>query len=132
MFKKLMTEGIDKAPELYKAEEGDAEGNKLLEAGFNLVDRVFSGGAPIKEGDAPMSPQEMVAAHAEIRNKAAAFDRLAFKTKALRDRVAALEAEVAEYEKSAPAGGAQEGGTQPAPSGDDMESVLGGLDKLGK
>jgi len=129
MFKKLMTDGIEKAPELFKPEEGDNEGNALLEKGFSLVDRVFSGGAPIKEGDAPMSPEEMIAAHAEIRNKAAAFDRIAHKNAAMRSRIAELEAELSEYQKSDPGKGEAEASGGSAPAKDDMESILSDLDR---
>lgn len=128
-FKKLMTEGIEKDPTLYKPEEGDNEGNALLENGFHLVDRVFSGGAPAKEGEAPMSPQEMIAAHAQIRNDAAAFPRLAHKYKAATSRIAGLEAALDEYEKSTPAKGEAPAGDGGPAREDDMESVLAGLDK---
>lgn len=132
MFKKLMTEGIEKDPALYKPEEGDVEGNALLEKGFSLVDRVFSGGAPLKEGDAPMSPEQMIAAHAEIRNKAAAFDRVAHKNKAMRERIAELEKALEEYEASAPAKGEATSGGEKGPARDDMESLLSGLDRMGR
>jgi hypothetical protein len=128
-FKKLMADGIEKDPALYKPEEGDNEGNTLLEKGFSLVDRVFSGGAPTKDGEAPMSPQEMIAAHAQIRNDAAAFPRLAHKYKAAAARIAELEAALDEYEKSTPAKGEAPAGDAGPGREDDMESVLSGLDK---
>lgn len=127
MFKKLMADGIEKDPALYKPEEGDNEGNKLLEQGYAMVDRVFSGGVPAKEGEAPMSAQEMIAAHAEIRNKAAAFDRVAHKNKAMVARIAELEAELAEYETSAPAKGEAGAGEKGPAREDDMESILNKL-----
>jgi hypothetical protein len=127
-FKKLMEEGIEKSPELFKPVEGDAEGNALLEKGFSLVDRVFSGGAPIKDGDKPMSADEMVAAHAEIRNKAGAFDSVAQKFKAAQLRIAELEEALGEFEKSSPGKG-EVGGEKGPQREDDMESILTGLER---
>lgn len=132
LFKKLMTEGVEKSPELYKHEEGDAEGNGLLDNGFALVDRVFSGGAPAKEGEAPMSPQEMIAAHAQIRNDAAAFPRLAHKYKALQQRLQELEESLSEYEASTAGKGEVAAGEKGPQREDDLESVLSGLDKMGQ
>jgi len=132
MFKKLMSDGIEKDPALYKPEEGDAEGNALLEKGFSLVDRVFSGGAPAQEGGTPMSPEEMIAAHAEIRNKAAAFPRIAHKYKTAVARIAELEKALDEYEASAPAKGEATSGDKGPQRGDDMESLLSGLDRIGR
>lgn len=132
MFKKLMTEGVEKDPALYKPEEGDNEGNALLEKGFGLVDRVFSGGAPVKDGDAPMSAQEMIAAHAQIRNDAAAFPRLAHKYKALQQRILELEESLSEYEASTAGKGEVAAGDKGPQREDDLESVVGGLDRLGQ
>lgn len=132
LFKKLMTEGVEKDPALYKPEEGDNEGNALLEKGFSLVDRVFSGGAPAKEGEAPMSPQEMIAAHAQIRNDAAAFPRLAHKYKALQQRVQELEESLSEYEASTAGKGEVAAGEKGPQREDDLESVVAGLDKMGQ
>lgn len=127
-----MTDGIEKDPTLYKPEEGDNEGNAILEKGFSFVDRVFSGGAPAKEGDPPMSHQEMVSAHAEIRNKAGAFDRIAHKYKSLSARVQELEQALEQYEQSTPAKGEVAAGEKGPAREDDMESILSGLDKVGE
>lgn len=128
-FKRLINEGIEKDPSLYKPEEGDTDGNALLELGYQKVDQVFRGGAPTEEGGRALTPQEMISAHAEIRNNAAAFPRLAHKYKAAVARMKEMEQELEEYRGSGPdkgeaaavAGGAQ----QP-------ESWESKLDRLGE
>ncbi len=126
-FKQLMNEGIEKEPELFKPLEGDDEGNAMLEKGYSLVDRVFKGGAPEKEGGAPMSPEEMIAAHAEIRNKAAAFPRLAHKYAAMKTRMAELEQELADYRASGPEAGQVKGDDGKGTEEDSWETKLGRL-----
>lgn len=123
-FKQLMSEGIEKEPELYKPLEGDAEGNDLLEKGFNFVDRVFKGGAPEKEGERPMTPDEMISAHAQIRNQAAAFPRLAHKYAAMKTRMAELEQELSDYRQSSPPEGEVQGDKGGARESDSWESKL--------
>jgi len=79
-----------------------------------------------------MSAEEMIAAHAEIRNKAAAFPRIAHKYKTAVARIAELEKALDEYEASAPAKGEATSGGEKGPARDDMESLLGGLDRIGR
>lgn len=116
-FKRLINEGIEKDPTLYKPEEGDIEGNALLENGYKRVDQVFRGGAPDGDGAHPLSPQEMISAHAEIRNNAAAFPRLAHKYKAALARMKEMEQELAEYQGSGPDKGEVQGAAQQVEQG---------------
>lgn len=88
----------EKYPKWFAPQEGDDEGNTLLQKGFATVDRMF---APTPETQ-PKTPQEAVALHALIRNKAANHDRLALGLKKANARVAELEAELKAYQESEP------------------------------
>lgn len=126
-FRKHMTDGMEKEPELFKPVEGDDEGNALLEKGYSLVDRVFKGGAPDKEGEAPMAAEQMIAAHADIRNKAAAFPRLAHKYAAMKTRMAEMEQELADYRASGPEAGQVAGDKGKGGDEESWETKLGRL-----
>lgn len=87
-----------KYPRWFAPADGDDEGNALLQKGFATVDRMF---APTPE-TAPKTPQEAVALHALIRNKAANHDRLALRVKKANARVAELESELEKFHASEP------------------------------
>ena len=88
----------EKYPKWFAPTEGDEEGNNLLQKGFATVDRMF---APTPETQ-PKSPQEAVALHALIRNKAANHDRMALGLKKANARIAELETELKAYQESEP------------------------------
>lgn len=108
-FKTLNQAAIDKYKEWFQPEEGDEVGNKLLAKGFEMADRAFSPNG--------MNPEKLVKLHSAVRNKAAGFDRLAYKAKSLKSRVAELEKELEEYKTSDPGAA---GGTGRQPPGKDM------------
>jgi hypothetical protein len=91
-------EAVEKYPDWFKPEEGDEDGNRLLEGGFKLADLAFT-------GMHTLSPDEMVKVHAAVRNKAAGFDRMVLRVKRLNDRVKELETELGEFKESEPAKG---------------------------
>lgn len=88
----------ERFPNWFKPKDGDDEGNALLHRGYELVNKAFSANGAV-------SPEERVKLHAEVRNKAAAFPRMALRLKQTRERVAELEKELAEYRKSEPPAG---------------------------
>lgn len=102
-WNKLNSEAVEKYPQWFKPEEGDEKGNTLLEKGFALADKAFSG-AP------GMTPEEAIKVHSAVRNKAAGFDRAVFKLKTAQSRIAELEKQIAEYEASGPSGGLDKSG----------------------
>jgi hypothetical protein len=104
---------VEKYPKFFKPDPEDPEGNKYLESGNHLVERVMKGGAPLKDGEQQMSNEEMAIAVAAVRNKAAAFDRVAYKASSLAKRVKALETELAQYKASVPGDGNGKGRETP-------------------
>lgn len=96
LWSKTLNEQVEKYPQFFKAKDGDQEGNQILEDGFKLVDLVFS------KAELPL--QKRIELTATVRNKAAAFDRVAHENKKLSDRIAELENELKGYKESAPSG----------------------------
>lgn len=125
-FDRLNKAAADKYPQWFKPIEGDNEGNELLQKGYDEADMAF--------GENKLPPNELVRLHSRIRNKAAAFGRMAYLNKGLKARIAELEAELAEYTKSSPTGG--EGTPSKSAEGrgkvDSIDDALDGLDKYAK
>ena len=113
----------EKFPRWFKPEDGDEEGNKLLAKGYEMADAAFS-----NQG----TPEERVKRHAELRNKAAAFPKLALRLKQARGRIKELETSLAAYEDSEPAAG--EGGKPRSitPTGSGMDEAFAEIDSLSK
>lgn len=122
---------VQKYPKLFGPIEGDEKGNELLAKGFERADAAFGGtikdadGKPIK-----LSPLDMAALHAEIRNKAGNHDRaiylLAQERKANKD----LKKKLADYEDSEPSAGAGRGNRRGEQSTDDI--ITAGLMKYAR
>lgn len=113
----------NKFPRWFKPEDGDTEGNALLSKGYEMADAAFSNTG---------TPEERVKRHAELRNKAAAFPKVALRLKRARSRIKELEATIASYEESEPPSG---GGGKPRsvkPAGDGMDDAFAELDSIGK
>jgi hypothetical protein len=91
-----------KRPEWFAPDPEDEEGNRLLEDGYKLVDVMF-------DRNAALTPQQRVLLHAQVRNRAAAFPRMARKAALLTRRVQELEAALAELRGSGPTGGGRRG-----------------------
>lgn len=88
----------ERFPRWFKPEDGDEQGNALLAKGYEMADAAFS-------GNGQKSPEEMVTLHAELRNKAAAFPKLALRLKQARSRIKELEKSLEDYEESEPPSG---------------------------
>lgn len=117
MWGELNNEAAERFPKYFKAEEGDEDGNKLLEEGYKLADQAFSSGNG-------MPPEQLVRIHASIRNRAAAFTREVYRNSKLTERVSELEKQLAEYQASEPGPG-EGGGIRP-----ESDSWEAELDKL--
>lgn len=108
---------VKKYPHWFAPVEGDEKGNELLSRGMHLADRAFSSGQPLADGDKPLTPQQKVALDSAVRNKAGAFDRLAFQHAQAQKKIKTLEAKIAEYEKSEPGLGEGKRGETVEPGG---------------
>lgn len=104
-WKKAITEPLEKHPYLFKADAQDAKGSELLEKGFHFADRALSNGQPLKEGDKPLTPAEVLQARAVLRNKAAALDYHVYMRRKAEAQVKALEEELKAYQESEPGRG---------------------------
>lgn len=117
----------EKFPRWFKPEDGDEKGNELLAKGYAMADAAFS-------SNGNHTPEQRVKLHAELRNKAAAFPKVAYKLKEARTRIKELEKSLAEYENSEPKAG--EGGkpraTTPADGLTDGFAELDSIAKKGR
>lgn len=95
-WERSIKEQVEKYPQFFGHQEGDSEGNELLDKGFKLVDLVFS------KTEIPI--EKRIQLTATVRNKAAAFDRIAFQNKKQTERIAELEKELQDYKSSSPEG----------------------------
>jgi hypothetical protein len=114
----------EKFPRWFKPEDGDEEGNALLAKGYEMADAAFS-----NNGD--KTPEEKVKLHAELRNKAAAFPKIALRLKQAKTRIKELEKSLKEFEQSEPPSG--DGGKPRAVKpGDAWSDPFSELDSLSK
>lgn len=107
-----------KYPQLFGKDEGDEEGNKVLEGGYGLADQALD-----FENDMP--PEQRVKLLADIRHRAAAFGREVMRSRKLKSEIEKLKEELKQYEKSAPGPGQPE-----TDGGGEEESLLSKLDAL--
>lgn len=115
---------LEKYPALFKASDEDTKGNELLTKGFDTIDRAFSNGAPLKEGQQPMNALELMQVRSAMRNKAAAFDYQVYLKQQALAKVKKLEADLANYKKSEPGKG---DGKSEKVTGEGWESELAGM-----
>lgn len=86
-----------KYPKWMKPVEGDEDGNKLLNAGYQEVDRFFN--------DNTLAPEDRIKLHAKIRMKAANHDRMALRLRRMAGKIQELKTKLSEFEQSAPPAG---------------------------
>jgi hypothetical protein len=115
-------QAAEKFPKFFAPDPADPEGNALLEKGYKLADMAFS-------GNNQLTPEQTVKLHAELRNRAAGFTRMAYRAKKLEARVAELETDLKAYKASEPDGG--DGGA-PAGGGGEADSVEAELTRLAR
>jgi hypothetical protein len=116
----------EKFPAVFGPVEGDADGNALLQKGFEEADRLFSPDPKAK----PQTAAERIQFHTKLRNKIANHDRLFRQNKSMKAELEEAKKALAEYEDSAPPAG--RGGSPRAPSKDFMQEVDAELDKMDK
>lgn len=105
LWQNLNKTALEKYPALFKAADDDTKGTELLTKGFSLADRAFTNGQPLKDGDKPLNPAELLQLRSAMRNKFAAFDFQVHLKRKAESRVKELEAELEQYKKSEPKGG---------------------------
>lgn len=122
MWRAVNEDMMKKYPQWFGPDEADAEGNKLLEKGYQMADSFFSN----RNG---MTPQQKVILDARMRNQAAAFPRLVHQLKTKDATIAQLREELKAFEASVPGKGKRPGGE--AAAGEegtkDWESALDAL-----
>lgn len=114
-----------KYPKWFAPDPEDPEFSELLKKGFAMADRLFT---PTAE-TAPKTLEEKVRLDAQVRNRAAAALPLAHKLKKAHARIAELEKELADYQRSEPGAGgdrARAGG----PPGDWREEAEREIDAM--
>lgn len=89
---------------LFKPVEGDEEGNTRLKKGYELADKAFSVN-PLDPRLTPEQRKEVVQLHAAIRNRSAAFGRLAFQNQKALKEIESLKAELNKFKGSKPGAG---------------------------
>jgi len=119
----------EKYGKLFKPVEGDEEGNARLQKGYELSDRAFSVN--------PNNPQltkdqraEVVRLHAAVRNRAAAFGRVAYQALQLEAKVAELTAALAKYKSVEPGAGEPHAPTGQQVATTARDQVFGALRKI--
>jgi hypothetical protein len=121
-FAAHVDEAVKKYPQFLAPIEGDDEGNALLTKGFELADRAFKGGVEMTE-------DETVRLHATIRNRAAAFGRLAYQVRTRDAKIAELQQQLDEIRASAPDGGSVKGTGEGGSGMLDADAELDALDR---
>jgi hypothetical protein len=131
--------GMERLPQLFKPVEGDAKGNEVLETGYRLADLAFNaldveGIAKLPQWiqermvNGKLPPIEQAKLHAAIRNKAGAFDRVAYQNKQLTAQIAELQKQLDGFKSSQPDKG--ELGKTPAANVNLLESVDAQIERL--
>lgn len=118
-FEKLNADTVTRFPHYFAPIDGDSKGNELLTKGFTMVDKAF-------DPKAELTPEQRIKLHSSIRNRAAGFDRLAYRYKSLESKLAEAEKQIEAFKKSTPGNGDVRG----AASKSDSSTWEADLDKL--
>lgn len=123
LWEKANKESDEKFPQWFKPVEGDEEGNALLEKGYQMAFRAFSGEA------AKLPDETRVALEANVFKRAAGFGRLTHQNAKLSKELAEARAALKAYEESEPGKGEGDGSPKAATPRDD--TMEGALERLG-
>lgn len=96
MFHASVKEGMERHPEFFKPADDDPKGKELFTKGMSIADMAFT-------ADAPVAPEKVPKLHAAIRNKAGAFDYVAYRLRVANREIAKLQERLDAYQKSDPA-----------------------------
>lgn len=105
LWESTMKDLSDANPELFGDDAADADGNELLKKADAIVRLAFTGEG-LKDGLTMDQRRELVTkAQANVAIRARAFGRERLRSIRLQEKVTALEAKLAEFQKSEPGGG---------------------------
>ena len=121
----------EKMKDVFAAADGDAEGAELLAKYRHETDRAFAGGAQLKEGDEPWTPDQLLSKHSVIRNRAGAFPYAVRQYRNAVKKISELEAKIASFQKSEPGDGEVKGDAA-APPADAWSSANAKLEALNR
>jgi hypothetical protein len=117
----------ERLKDFFVAAEDDPKGKELLTKGFKEADLAFNQGQPVDGEGEPMKEDDLIELWSGVRNKAGAFNYVAYRYRLANSRIAELEKELAEFKTSEPKGGALPAGGEPEI--DPTEAALRELDK---
>ena len=106
----------EKYGKFFTPTDGDQDGNQRLSKGFELADRAFSEN-PMAPNLKPEDRKAIVARHAAVRNRAAAFGKLVYLNTKAEARIAELQAELGKYKQADPPAAGSRAPAAPAASG---------------
>jgi len=118
-------------PEGQKPTAEEQEWNTRLEKGLRQVDTYWAK-HPMAPGLTSEQRKEVIANHAAIRLRAAAFGPMRFRIESQAKRIAALEKELKQYSASTPAAGGSTPAGVPAGNGDPREGRLARLESFAR
>lgn len=104
---------------IFGKEEGDDEGNALIEQGYKDVDAAHDPNLPV---------EDRIRRQAAIRHSAAALSKWVKKAKSWEARYNEVKTKLEEYEASAPTTGASDG--TPAPAEDPEADPMAAIDRM--
>jgi hypothetical protein len=117
----------ERLKEFFVAAEDDPKGKELLTKGMQDADLAFNQGKPLEEGGKAVEGDDLIELWSGVRNKAGAFNYVAYRYRMANARIAELEKELADYKASEPAGGKPAAGAT-EPEIDETERALRELD----
>lgn len=123
LWEKKNNEVREKYKDWFSEQEGDDEGNKLLNDGYAIVDRAYS-------DDANLTQDERIEAHAAVRNRAAGFGRLAYRYVSLQKENAQLKKELDAFKASTPKTGDKDGQKIDVLSDDPFDAIDKRIDAM--
>lgn len=115
--------------EWLKPKEGADARNQALSKELDLVDRAFSDGQPLKEGQKPLSGIELAKLRAAMANKAVGFAVFRHEYKEAQAKISELEEKLKQYEESEPGKDAGRRGDVEVKHGSVMDQVTADLIK---
>lgn len=111
--------------DLFTAAEEDAKGKELLTKGLKAADRAFGlsdrdeAGNLVGDDGKPLDEDALIALHSGVRNKAGAFNYVAYKYRSAVSEIADLKKQLEQFKKSEPGVGSIPSERKPA--GDDSD-----------
>lgn len=106
--------------------DGDEEGNRRLAKGFEMSDRAFRV-SPLDPDLTAEQRADVIRLHAAVRNRSAAFGRIAYHNAQLEAKIAALTDELNKFKNAQPGTGASRPTDKPGTPASARDSVFAAL-----